>query len=96
MMIDTATLDIGETETTFWRVKYGRAVKKVEKLKKQRDHYKEQYEKYKHMVTLHPSFRYRYEDYEKGKADRTKMKELERRCNEQEQLILLLNKGDKK
>ncbi len=58
-------------------VKVGRLEKKIAKLKKQRDHWKEQYEYYKRVIETSPVVLYRYEQYEhrrKLEAENKQMK----------------------
>lgn len=71
-------------------VRIGRLERKIEKLKKQRDHYKELYEHYATVISLQPYLERRWEDYEKRKIRDQYHKDLEKRVKEQEQLIKLL------
>lgn len=68
----------------------GRLQKKVAKLQKQRDHYKQQVVHYKEVMDAHPMTEYRYKKYKEMIAEQEYVKALETRVKEQAQLIQLL------
>lgn len=73
-------------------VKIGRLERKLEKVKKQRDHYKKLCEHYAEVLTKHPHIKTRYNSYNEMIKERERVRALEKRVKEQEQLITLLNK----
>lgn len=77
-------------------VKIGRLQRKLEKTKQQRDHYKELYEHYANVISMHPYLERRWESYQEMVKERERIKQLEKRVKEQEQLIKLLNNGQSK
>lgn len=72
-------------------VKIGRLERKIEKLKQQRDYHKKQREHYAHVISMQPHLERRWNSYEEGKKERERIKGLEARVKEQEQLIKLLS-----
>lgn len=74
-------------------IKNIRLQKKIDKLKQQRDHYKKMYENYKLVISMAPHLESRYKRYEEMKAQHAEVVSLKKRCDEQAQLIELLNKG---
>ena len=75
-------------------IREGRLLKKIEKLKKQRNHYKAQHDYYAKVISLQPYLEKRYQDYSARVAEQDRVKGLENRIKEQELLIRLLS-GDK-
>lgn len=73
-------------------IREGRLLKKIEKLKKQRDHYKQQHEYYAKVISMQPYLERRFETYSEMKEERERVKALEKRVKEQEQLIIMMNK----
>lgn len=74
-------------------IREGRLLKKIEKLKKQRDHYKQKQEYYAKVISMQPYLERRFETYAEMKQERERVKGLEKRVKEQEQLIAILNNG---
>lgn len=74
-------------------IREGRLLKKIEKLKKQRDHYKQQHDHYAKVISMQPYLKRRFESYAEMKEEHERVKALEKRVKEQEQLIAILNKG---
>jgi ppGpp synthetase/RelA/SpoT-type nucleotidyltranferase len=72
-------------------IREGRLLKKIGKLTKQRDHYRELYEYYQKVISMQPYLEKRYQSYTQMLEERTRIKNLENRVKEQEQLIKLLN-----
>ena len=73
-------------------VREGRLLKKIEKLKNQRDHHKQKREYYAKVISMQPYLERRFETYAEMKQERDRVKALENRVKEQEQLIAALNK----
>ena len=73
-------------------VREGRLLKKIEKLKNQRDHHKQKHEYYAKVISMQPYLERRFETYAEMKQERERVKALENRVKEQEQLIAALNK----
>lgn len=73
-------------------VRIGRLERKLEKVKKQRDHFKELYQHYAKVIELQPYIERRWEDYEKRKQRELYHKGLEQRVKEQALLIEALRK----
>ena len=73
-------------------VREGRLLKKIEKLKNQRDHHKQKHEYYAKVISMQPYIEKRYVSYEDAKTERQRIKDLEARNKEQAQLIAALNK----
>ena len=73
-------------------IREGRLLKKIEKLKKQRDHYKQKQEYYAKVISMQPYLERRFETYAEMKEERERVKALEKRVKEQEQLITMMNK----
>ena len=72
-------------------VREGRLLKKIEKLKQQRDHYKELYEHYQKVISMQPYLKRRWEGYEERQKEQDRVLGLEQRIKEQETLIQLLS-----
>lgn len=72
------------------QVTIGRLRKKITKLLQQRDNFAKQLTHYQHVLSMQPHLTTRYEAYEKLKAERERVKALEKRVKEQELLIKLL------
>lgn len=72
-------------------VKIGRLQRKIEKLKKQRDHYKELYEHYEKVISMQPYIERRYNSFIEMKKEVERIRGLEARVKEQEKLIKLLS-----
>lgn len=72
-------------------VREGRLLKKIEKLKKQRDYHKQKHEYYAKVISMQPYLEKRYVSYEDAKTERQRTKDLEARNKEQAQLIKLLS-----
>ena len=79
--------------TSDFIVREGRLLKKIEKLKKQRDHWKEQHDYYAKVISLQPYLERRWEDFEARRKEVARVKDLEKRVKEQEMLIRILS-GD--
>ena len=75
-------------------IRIGRLEKKIRKLTKQRDFYKERHEHYAHVISMQPYLESRWKNYEERKKEQERVKCLEARCKEQEQLIRLLTKDE--
>jgi hypothetical protein len=73
-------------------IREGRLLKKIEKLKNQRDHYKQKQEYYAKVISMQPYLERRFESYAEMKEERERVKALEKRVKEQEQLIVMMNK----
>ena len=73
-------------------VREGRLIKKIEKLTQQRDHYKELHDHYAKVISMQPYLERRFETFAEMKEERERVKALEKRVKEQEQLIVMLNK----
>lgn len=69
----------------------GRLKRKIEKLTKQRDHWKTMHDHYAKVISLQPYIERRYKSYTEAIAERERAKSLEKRCKEQELLIRLLS-----
>jgi len=72
-------------------VTVGRLKKKILKLQKQRDHFKERNALLNSMLTLYPYIKSSYESYKKAEAAQNRLKELESRVREQDLLIRVLS-----
>jgi hypothetical protein len=73
-------------------IKIGRQEKHIEKLKKQRDHYKTEYTKLVDVLQLAPFIQDRYTAWQKAREERERVKGLDARVKEQELLIKELTK----
>ena len=69
----------------------GRLKKKILKLQKQRDHFKEQNVLTNRMLSLYPYVKNSYESHKKAEAAQNRLKELEARVREQDLLIRILS-----
>lgn len=69
----------------------GRAKRKIEKLKLQRDHYKKENESLKEMLQMYPLIRYHLKQYNDMKLQHDTVRELTKRVQEQSLLIEKLN-----
>lgn len=74
-------------------VAMGRLRKRIEKLTKQRDHFKARCEHYAAVLDEHPTLEGRYRAWVEQRAERERVKGLEQRISEQAQLIEMLRKG---
>lgn len=74
-----------ESEVTIGRLK-----KRIAKLQEQRDSYKKQLEHYKIVLDTHPWIERKHRTYTEGIAERQRVRDLETRVKEQEELIKLL------
>ena len=72
-------------------VTIGRLKKKILKLQKQRDHFKERDTLTNRMLSLYPYIKSSYESYKKAEAAQNRLKELETRVREQDLLIRILS-----
>jgi uncharacterized coiled-coil protein SlyX len=72
-------------------VTIGRLKKKILKLQKQRDHFKERNALLNSMLTLYPYIKSSYESYKKAETAQNRLKELETRVKEQDLLIRILS-----
>ena len=72
-------------------VTIGRLKKKILKLQKQRDHFKEQTDMSNKVISLYPYIKSSYESYKKAEAAQIRLKELEARVKEQDLLIRILS-----
>jgi hypothetical protein len=74
-------------------IKIGRLKKRIAKLTKQRDHFKEQFTLYQKVISMQPFLMSRYESYTEVVAERKRVKDLEARVKEQALLIQELRKS---
>jgi phage shock protein A len=91
---DTMEIEIGYNKCVIVSksdVKIGRLERKIEKLKQQRDYYKNHFEHYKHVISMQPYLERRLTSYEENKKELERIKGLEARVKEQEKLIKLLS-----
>lgn len=72
---------------TAGEIALGRAKKKIERLKKQRDHWQERCTHYRKVLDLHPTAEWRYKQYQDYLKQRQHVKALEDRVKEQALLI---------
>ena len=72
-------------------VTIGRLKKKILKLQKQRDHFKERTALLNSMLTLYPYIKSSYESHKKAEAAQNRLKELETRVKEHDLLIRILS-----
>ena len=72
-------------------VTIGRLKKKILKLQKQRDHFREQTDMSNKVISLYPYIKSSYESYKKAEAAQNRLKELENRVREQDLLIRILS-----
>ena len=77
-------------------VAIGRLKKKIAKLQNQRDGYKQQLEYYKAVMDKHTYIERNYKAYTEQVKERQRIKGLEARVKEQEELIKLLRKENEK
>lgn len=75
-------------------IKIGRLEKKIRKLIQQRDHYKQKHEYYAKVISMQPYLERRWEGFEAARKERERVKGLEARIKEQEQLIRMLTKEE--
>jgi hypothetical protein len=73
-------------------IKIGRLEKKIRKLIQQRDHYKQKHEYYAKVISMQPHLERRWEGFEAARIELARVKGLEARIKEQEQLIRMLTK----
>lgn len=73
-------------------IKIGRLLKKIEKLRQQRDYSRKQLHHYREVISTQPYLESRYKSYTDAQNERARVKDLEKRVKEQEQLIILLNR----
>lgn len=73
-------------------IREGRLLKKIEKLKKDRDRWKKQFEYYQKVIEMQPYLERRFKSYTDMKAELDRVKALEARVKEQAKLIELLQK----
>ncbi len=71
----------------------GRLRKRIEKLTKQRDYFRERCGVYGEMINMHPMLEHRFKAWKEQRAEAERVKGLEQRIKEQAQLIELLQKG---
>lgn len=76
-----------ETDADVLRVVIGRLQKRITKLTKQRDHYKEVLEHYKAVIGGDWRIERRYSTYQEMLTERKRIKALENRVQEQAELI---------
>lgn len=74
-------------------VRIGRQTRKIEKLQRARDFHKGQAEQYKKVLNHVPHVKRSYDSYTEMIKERARVKDLERRVNEQEMLIRYLSGG---
>ena len=72
-------------------IRENRLKKKIERLKKQRDHYQEQCNYYSKVLSMQPYLEKRYETYQEMVRERERIKGLEQRVKEQALLIRVLS-----
>jgi uncharacterized coiled-coil protein SlyX len=84
---------MNELRPTEAQVVIGRLRKKIAKLMKQRDEYKNQLEYYKVVLDTHPWIERKHRTYTEGIAERKRIKDMETRLVEQAELITLLKKS---
>ena len=83
------------SETVFKNeIKIVRLQKKIEKLKQQRDHYKEKSEFYDRIIRYYPQFEHDHNRYEDAKIKRMAIRDMEKRLKEQELLIRFFQKDE--
>lgn len=75
-------------------IKVGRLLKKIEKLKKQRDFHKARHEHYATVISLQPHLETRYKSYEERVRNQNEIEQMKRRVEEQEALIRILLKDN--
>ncbi len=73
-------------------VKIGRLQKRIDKLTKQRDYFKERLNHYEKVISMQPYIESRYTSYQDKLKERERVKELEHRVKEQALLIEKLQK----
>lgn len=81
------TIELGHATEFRDDVKIGRLKKRIAKLIKQRDNYKERFELYQKVISMQPFLMTRYDNYSDMVAERKRVKFLEDRVNEQALLI---------
>jgi len=74
------------------QIRIGRLEKRIVKLRKQVNHYKEVCVTYRKILNFHPNLQSRYEVYEDMVKERNRIRQLELRVVEQAKLIALLEK----
>ena len=75
-------------------IRIGRLLKKIEKLKKQRDFHQQKHMHYAKVISLQPHLETRYDNYAERKLAQERVKAMEARVKEQETLIRILLKDD--
>lgn len=71
-------------------VREGRLLRKIEKLKMQRDHWKKQHDYYAEVISMQPYLERRHKSFTEMKQEIQRVKDLETRVKEQAKLIELL------
>ncbi len=77
------------------QIKIGRLLKKIEKLKQQRDHFKGALEHYQYVLNIHPAVLSRYNTLTRMVAEQDKNRANAKRVVEQEALIERMLKEEK-
>ena len=72
-------------------VEIGRLTKKLNKMKDQRDKARKDLEHYRKVISMQPYLENRHKSYEARIAERKRVKDLEKRVEEQAMLIALMN-----
>ena len=83
-----------ENKPTPHEVQIGRLKRKLNKVKDQRDRAKSLLEHYKKVISMQPHLESRYKTYTDRLAERERVRNLEKRVEEQAKLIELLQKND--
>ena len=76
--------------------KIGRLERKIEKLKKRVAHYMNRCANYESVINLNPMLVHRYKNYTEVMEERSRVRQLEERVNEQAKLIRILEKERKR
>lgn len=74
-------------------IQIGRLERKIEKLKRQVNYYKEQCCHYQAVINLHPGLVTRHRTYTEFLEEKKRVAQLEERVREQAKLILLMEEG---
>lgn len=74
------------------KIREGRLLRKIEKLKTQRDYFKTQLAHYEKVISMQPYLETRYQTYTEKVEERKRVKALELRVEEQAALIKILRK----
>ena len=89
-MSDFEVSDVGTVEKL--QVRIGRLEKKIEKLKQQRDHFKEQHSYYAKVISMQPYLERRYKSYTESVEREKQNKQNAKTVGDQSKLIEMLMK----